>query len=73
MNTTTYEDDHLMIELMRPVTLYAESAEQAPQYFNQGTLLRVLMRAPHVLLVENDQHLGFKVSLSDENRIWHEF
>lgn len=73
MNTYNLEPehDHLMIELLRPITLYAQN--HLPQYFNQGVLLRVVMCAPHALLVENDQHTSFMVSLSDENRIWRQF
>lgn len=60
--------EHNVIELLKPIVLYKDYCE--PKYFNTGTLLRVLLKAPRSLLVADDQAFNFTVSLDDENIVW---
>jgi len=59
-----------VIELLKPITLEKENC--APIFFEEGTVLKVVMQTPTSLLVTTDNQFNFTVALKDENEIWRE-
>ena len=60
--------DTLAIELIRQVELNKENCE--PLIYEQGTILKVLMKTPTSYLVSDDANFNFTVLLSDEDKVW---
>lgn len=59
-----------VIELLKPITLEKENC--TPIIYEEGTVLKVVMQTPTILLVTTDNQFNFTVALKDENTIWRE-
>src|SRR5690606_41554200 len=53
-----------VIELLKQVTLQKENCD--PFIFEAGTVLKVVMQTPTILLVSNDDDFNFTIPLIDE-------
>ncbi|MHA3893344.1 hypothetical protein [Acinetobacter sp. GXMZU3951] len=60
--------ESFVIELIQPVTL--EKDDHVPKVFDEGTVLKVLMKTPTSLLVRDDHKFSFTVDLNDEDVTW---
>lgn len=57
-----------VIELIKPITL--EKENHTAKVFEEGTILKVLLKTPNSLLVSDDAKFSFTVDLNDEDIIW---
>ena len=67
-NYWIYDMETLVIELIKPLTLTKE--DFPPINFEEGTVLKVLMKTPTGYLVTADSRFNFTVSFDDENQVW---
>ena len=67
-NYWIYDMETLVLELIKPLTLTKE--DFPPINFEEGTVLKVLMKTPTGYLVTADSRFNFTVSFDDENQVW---
>lgn len=60
--------ESFVIELIKPITL--EKENHTTKVFEEGTILKVLLKTPNSLLVSDDSKFSFTVDLDGENIIW---
>ena len=60
--------ESFVIELIKPITL--EKENHPAKVFEEGTILKVLLKTPNSLLVSDDAKFSFTVDLNDEDIIW---
>ncbi|AUX85222.1 hypothetical protein ACUM6W_10415 [Acinetobacter tandoii] len=60
--------ESFVIELIKPITL--EKENHTAKVFEEGTILKVLLKTPNSLLVSDDAKFSFTVDLNDEDIIW---
>jgi hypothetical protein len=60
--------ESFVIELIKPITL--EKENHTAKVFEEGTILKALLKTPNSLLVSDDTKFSFTVNLDGENIIW---
>jgi len=60
--------ESFVIELIKPITLEKENF--APKVFEEGTVLKVLLKTPNSLLRSDDAKFSFTIDLSAEDVTW---
>lgn len=60
--------DAFLIELIRPIELVKKNCKTIN--FEEGTVLKVIMRSASVLMVTADSKFNFTIPLKEQNTTW---
>lgn len=57
-----------LIELLEPIVLTKENCPTIT--YEKGTILKVIMEAPAVLIASSDSYFNFTIKVADKDTIW---